>query len=58
VVGGGVKTSGAPGTLSLRVSAPADDGDVDDIPQNGWVVRAYNTDPGFQKITAYAICSA
>jgi len=57
VVGGGVKSGGAPGDLSLRTSKPADDGDVDDIPQNGWSVRAYNTTSDEQAITAFAICS-
>jgi hypothetical protein len=58
VVGGGAKTSGPAGTLSLRDSRPVDIGDGDGIPQNGWAARAYNTDPGVQKLTAYAICLA
>ncbi len=58
VVGGGAKSSGAPGTLNLRASRPYDDGDADAIPQNGWAVRAYNTDPGVQELKSYALCAA
>ncbi len=57
VVGGGAKSSGAPGTLSLRASQPYDSSDPDTIPSNGWVVRAFSTDPGAQELTSYAICS-
>ena len=56
VVGGGAKSSGAPGTLSLRASQPYDTSDLDDIPSNGWAVRAYSTDPGSQTLKVYAIC--
>ena len=56
-VGGGAKSGGDPGALSLRTSMPADDGDADDIPQNGWAVRAYNTTAQEQDIKAFAICS-
>ena len=57
VVGGGAKSSGAPGTLSLRASQPYDSSDPDAIPSNGWAVRAFSTDPGSQELTSYAICS-
>ena len=56
VVGGGAKSSGAPGTLSLRESRPYDTSDVDSIPSNGWAVRAFSTDPGVQTLRVYAIC--
>ena len=57
MVGGGAKSSGAPGTLSLRTSRPYDTSDADSIPSNGWVARAFSTDPGIQELTAYAICA-
>ena len=56
VVGGGAKSSGAPGTLSLRASRPYDTSDLDGIPSNGWAVRAFSTDPGVQTLKVYAIC--
>jgi hypothetical protein len=56
VVGGGAKSSGAPGTLSLRASQPYDTADPDSIPSNGWAVRAFSTDPGVQTLKVYAIC--
>jgi hypothetical protein len=56
VVGGGAKSSGAPGALSLRESRPYDTTDVDSIPSNGWAVRAFSTDPGTQTLRVYAIC--
>jgi hypothetical protein len=55
-VGGGAKSSGAPGTLSLRASQPYDTADLDSIPSNGWAVRAFSTDPGVQTLRVYAIC--
>lgn len=58
VVGGGAKSSGAPGTLSLRASQPYDTADLDSIPSNGWAVRAFSTDPGVQTLKVYAICHA
>jgi hypothetical protein len=57
VVGGGAKTSGTPGTLSLRSSQPYDTSDPDDIPSNGWSVRAFSTDPGVQTLKVFAICA-
>lgn len=57
VVGGGIKSGGVPGALSIRVSKPADNGDADEIPQNGWSVRALNTTAEEQDVWAYAICS-
>ncbi len=57
VVGGGAKSSGAPGTLSLLASHPYDAADTDSIPSDGWAVRAFSTDPGAQTLKAYAICS-
>ncbi|HYH61352.1 MAG TPA: hypothetical protein VD766_05760 [Solirubrobacterales bacterium] len=56
VVGGGAKSSGAPGTLSLRASQPYDSSDPDAIPSNGWEARAFSTDPGSQTLRVYAIC--
>jgi hypothetical protein len=56
VVGGGAKSSGAPGTLSLRASQPYDTSDPDSIPSNGWAVRAFSTDPGAQTLKVFAIC--
>jgi hypothetical protein len=56
VVGGGAKSSGAPGTLSLRASQPYDTADADSVPSNGWAVRAFSTDPGVQTLKVYAIC--
>ena len=57
VVGGGAKSSGAPGTLSLRESRPYDTADPDETPSNGWAVRAFSTDPGAQPLKVFAICA-
>ncbi len=57
VVGGGAKSSGAPGTLKLLSSRPYDTTDSDEIPSNGWAARAYSTDPGVQTLKVFAICS-
>jgi hypothetical protein len=57
VVGGGAKSSGAPGTLSLRESRPYDTSDADEIPSDGWSVRAFSTDPGSQTLKVFAICA-
>jgi hypothetical protein len=39
------------------MSRPYDVGDADSIPDDGWEVRAFNTDPGAQAISVFAICA-
>jgi hypothetical protein len=56
VTGGGAHFGGLQDLGRLVASLPYDDADPDDIPDDGWQVRAYNIDGADKQVTAFAIC--
>jgi len=56
VVGGGAKISGPPDHSRLVSTYPYDGGDANQIPDDGWRVRAYNVSAGALTVQPWAIC--
>jgi hypothetical protein len=56
VTGGGAHISGLQDHGRLVASFPDDDADPDDVPDDGWQVRAYNVGGADKQVTAFAIC--
>ena len=56
VVGGGARLSGPADQGRLVSTFPDDDGDADDVPDDGWQSRVHNVSGVGKDVTAYAIC--
>jgi hypothetical protein len=56
VVGGGARVTGPANRERLVSSYPYDGGDADDVPDDGWQVRAHNLSGNDKQVTAFAIC--
>jgi hypothetical protein len=56
VSGGGAKIVGPGAQVHLADSYPADDGDANATPDDGWKGAAYNDSSRRRKLTVYAIC--
>jgi hypothetical protein len=56
VSGGGAHISGVQDLGRLVATFPYDDGDGDDVPDDGWKVRAYNVSGVDKHVRAFAIC--
>jgi len=56
VAGGGASISGAAGTVRLHETYPADVGDIDETPEDGWTTSLRNGGMGPANGVFYAIC--
>jgi hypothetical protein len=56
VTGGGAKLNRAPGEGVLNSSYPADLGDKDKVPDDGWTAIGQNNSGQSMRLAAYAIC--
>ncbi|MGZ8631211.1 MAG: hypothetical protein ACXWZF_09635 [Actinomycetota bacterium] len=56
VAGGGARVSGPADAARLVATTPYDDGDVDDVPDDGWRSRVHNRSGLDEEVTAFAIC--
>ena len=58
VTGGGIAIIGGNTATAVRSSAPLDDGDGDEKPDDGWIGQALSRSAGDKSIVVVAICSS
>lgn len=56
VLSGGFAVSGSPSKAHNSGSYPFDNGDPDQLPDDGWKARAFNLTGASKTLTAYAVC--